>query len=110
MTQTVKVPGLGAILKWLAPLVKSISGGTVQVADGVVLNLPPDAQFTASETADPDILNIAFPPMNVNIHRRILGGLIPINATEAVNFIDIKPDSLQTQVGPVKVVVVDGAA
>ena len=107
MSKTVKIPGLRDLLAWLAPLCKSVAAGSVQLADGVQVQLPEEIEVSFTPTADPDVIRLEFAGVSASIDRRSLLGLIHVHATEPVTYADVGPRSIETQVSLFRIVAVD---
>jgi hypothetical protein len=107
MNKTVKVSGLQLLLNRLQPLVKSIAGGTVQLADGVVLNLPDECTLSFAEGGDPESIRVSFNGITADIHETALYGLLHVGGREPVTYADVGPSSIQTRVSVFTVTAVD---
>lgn len=107
MTKTVKVAGLQLLLNKLQPLLKSISNGTVQLADGVTLNLPDESNLSFSEGGDPDVIRVTFNGITADIHQSALFGLLRFSGREPVTYADVGPDSIRSKISMFNVTAVD---
>lgn len=108
MNKTVRVSGLQAVLDKLAPFVKAIAGGTVQLAEGITLNVPDESTLEFSATRTPDVIRLEFNGLTADIDTHAFFGLIPVHGREPVTFADVGPSSIQTRVSICTITAVDG--
>src|SRR6185369_10245892 len=107
MNKTVKVSGLQTVLDKLAPFVKAIAGGTVQLADGITLNIPNDTTLAFSATDDRDITRVEFGGFTATVDARALLGLFHVHGTDPVTYAAVGPRSIETQLSMFRVTAVD---
>jgi hypothetical protein len=106
MTKTVHVSGLQATLDKLQPYLKAIASGTVQLAEGVVLNIPDQSDLSFTAISD-DVIRCTFSGVTADISLRAFFGMIPIHGREPATFADVGPSSVSTKIAMFNVVAVD---
>lgn len=111
MKKTIEVPGLGAFLKRLNPLLTQIVGGKVTLSPGVTLDVPDEFKPITLTAEGPSSTRIDIAPLTIHVNNSAMPGLLRwlgISATEKLTALAVAPDHIDASVGMFTIRAVDG--